>query len=85
MRPTRFENMSERPLALYLEPWGMDYWLLTGDIFDVVPDSDAAADFHLHVVHSGDAIQVYVEGTGGATVCRDGAELPCGFQRPDPS
>ena len=81
-KPTKFENSTKRMIALYLEPWGADYWLALGDIFDVVPQ-DPGADYYLHVIHHDDAIQVYVEGSGSAVVVQNGRELVCGHQRPN--
>ena len=80
-KPTKFENKTDAMFSLYLEPWGSDYWLSPGEIFDVVPQN-AGDDFHLHVISYTDGVQVYVEGTGEAIVCCDGRELPCGHQRP---
>jgi len=79
--PTKFENRTDAMFALHLEPWGSDFWLAPGEIFEVVPQS-TDNDYHLHVVHRTDGVQVFVEGGGTAIVCCNGHELQCGHQRP---
>lgn len=80
-KPTKFENKTDAIFSLYLEPWGSDYWLLPGEIFEVVPQNPDS-DHHLHIVNYVDGVQVFVEGNGEAIVCCKGHELPCGHQRP---
>ena len=79
--PTKIENSTGAMFPLYLEPWGMDYWLAPGEVFDIVPQN-AGDDYYLHIISHPDGVQVYVEGSGEAVVCCDGIELQCGHQRP---
>ena len=80
IRPTKFENKTNAMFSLYLEPWGSDFWLAPGEIFEVVPQNDSP-DYHLHIINYADGVQVYVEGRGDAIVCCNGKELQCGHQR----
>ena len=79
--PTNFENKTNAMFSLYLEPWGSDFWLAPGEIFEVVPQNDSP-DYHLHIINYADGVQVYVQGGGDAIVCCNGKELQCGHQRP---
>ncbi|WP_155389764.1 hypothetical protein [Catellatospora paridis] len=78
-------NVGDRVVCLFIEPLGMDYWMLPGDEFVVMgdpeaPDSglsiDTMPDHVIILVNEGDCYNVTVHDR------RTGAELECGHQRP---
>jgi hypothetical protein len=78
----RFSNDTKRLLAIWLEPWGEDYWIHPGETFEFAPEKPEDT-FYFGVVHCGDEVSVYAEGgCEHVRVEHDGQILECGHRRP---
>ncbi|MGA5822901.1 hypothetical protein ACPC54_34195 [Kitasatospora sp. NPDC094028] len=86
MAKIRLSNTTEKPLGIWVEPWGEDYWMKPGEKFTVVADTPEDADpeeasFEVVLHDQGASVwvttgpQPYVYGNAGN-------ELDCGHQRP---
>lgn len=75
-------NRSEQPVVLMLEPWGEDYWIQSGETFELFP-AEPEEMFYFAVEYRASAIAVFAEGgCRSVRVEREGQLLECGHQRP---
>ena len=83
MQKIRISNDRTSFVTLWLEPWGEDYGMRSGDEFEVVAE-DAEEGFYFHVSHDEKAIKVYAEGDAKhVSVYQAGEMLSCGHNRRD--
>jgi hypothetical protein len=69
-----------KTMALYLEPWGEDYWLRPREEATVATGYDFKTDvFAVDMNEHG--IQLWVEANQAVVTSRDGTVLNCGHQR----
>lgn len=79
----KFKVTNERAtfVTLWLEPWGEDYGMLSGDEFEIVA-ADTGQGFYFHLVNKEKSVTVYIEGDAGdVCVYQKGTELSCGHNR----
>lgn len=77
----RVSNESPSFVTLWLEPWGEDYGMYSGDEFEVIAE-DAEEGFYFHVSNFGKGIKVYAEGDAKqVSVYQTGVLLGCGHNR----
>ncbi|MFD5325427.1 hypothetical protein [Streptomyces sp. NPDC127092] len=86
MPEIRLGNDTDRALAIWVEPWGEDYWMNPGERFAIAADTpEGEDDKPFEVVLHDQGVSVWVSFAYEATV-RDqsGARIECGHQRPAP-
>lgn len=77
------ENQSKKTFAIYVEPWGVGYWIKPNERFHIGA-LDAISDVEYDIVyHSADLVSVYISGANDFTVMQDGVVLEHGHQSPD--
>lgn len=75
-------NASKSLLMVQIEPEGADFWLLSGEEFDLRADSEKE-DGRFEVQHCDGYVAVYgTTGVGYISVFKKEVELACGHQRP---
>ena len=68
-------------VTLWLEPWGEDYGMSSGDEFEVTAEA-AEEGFYFHVSNFEKGIRVYAEGDAKhVSVYQAGVLLGCGHNR----
>jgi hypothetical protein len=79
---TLIENARPFPVTLFLEPWGEDYTLEPGDVFEV-RENQATEGFYLHIVYGEKMIKIWAEGQSSSCpeILLDGKLLECGHNR----
>jgi hypothetical protein len=80
-------NSGDRPLCLFTEPYGKDFWLNPGERFVVQPPVGIDARFDVTVEPNLFCVWVYESGGDKIVVDyeitdENGTELKCGHQRP---
>jgi hypothetical protein len=84
MPRTSVSNETKELLGLWVEPWGLDYWLRPGERFTIVVEESAEPVdevFETHVHDQG--VSVYATVANSAEVIDSaGNVLECGHQRP---
>ena len=82
MQKIKVSNDGPAFVTMWLEPWGEDYGMHSGDEFEVVAD-DAEEGFYFHVSYDEKCIKVYAEGDANhVSVYQAGEMLLCGHNRP---
>jgi hypothetical protein len=77
----KVENRHAFPVTLWLEPWGADYTMLPGDLFEVLAEG-VAEDFYLHLGFKEKYLLLWVEGKfSDLSITQDGNPLECGHNR----
>ena len=71
-------------MALFLEPWGEDYWLRSGEEATVTTGDEFKTDVFAIDMHD-DGIQLWVEANQAVVTSPDGTVLECGHQRAEGS
>ncbi|MCB9925404.1 MAG: hypothetical protein H6822_24815 [Planctomycetaceae bacterium] len=75
-------NDRSRPHIVWIEPWGEDYTILSGEKFIIsTVGSDADTGPWFALVETGGNTQVYVERGSYPQVELDGVQLECGHNR----
>lgn len=74
------ENDRQKPVTLWLEPWGEDYTLVHKEKIEIRP-SNPDEGFHYHLVYGDKRIWVYVEEGEYPEVLSNGTEIYCGHNR----
>jgi protein involved in polysaccharide export with SLBB domain len=84
MATFRVGNRSgSKVFALYLEPWGDDYWLRPGDEVNITTVENQEPGGRFSIDLHDDGIQLWVEtGTDAVVASASGELLACGHQRP---
>lgn len=75
-------NDFQKPVTLWLEPWGADYGMMPNDEFEII-EEEATDDFFFQIDVKDENIFVWAEG-GEAKypkICQNGEELNCGYNR----
>ncbi|MFD5641584.1 hypothetical protein ACFWIP_07385 [Streptomyces anulatus] len=82
------ENAGASDLWLFIEPYGEDYWLKSGEVFAVAPEAAGSnVCFSIAVCQEG-TVWLYEDGDPTKVVLEytvtdaDGKRLECGHQRP---
>lgn len=70
-----------KPRAVYIEPWGEDYWLFPQDEFVITANGQTSSPvFSLH--EHDDSTQIYIEGDcQNYVVQHSSKQIECGYQR----
>ncbi|WP_329526407.1 hypothetical protein [Streptomyces sp. NBC_01462] len=82
------ENVGDTDVCLFIEPYGEDYWLKPGDVFEVTPLSDAYVQFSVAVANDLFTVWLYEDGDpynallDYEVAAANGDKLECGHQRP---
>ena len=80
-RRLRVSNNCSSFITLWLEPWGADYGLSSGDEIEIVAN-DPDAEFCFHISDDEKGMKVWLEGHAEeVSVQQDGRELECGHNR----
>ncbi|MEL5956245.1 hypothetical protein AADR41_15995 [Streptomyces sp. CLV115] len=86
------ENAGDGDLCLFIEPYGEDYWLKSGEVFTVAPDIEGIDVWFSTVVWDGGiTVWPYEDGDPTRIVLEyvvfdaTGGRLECGHQRPPKS
>jgi len=68
--------------VIYIEPWGQDYTVRSGESIEVVAIGKTALPYFT-LVESSEAVQVFVEGDRDVdfTVWQGGVQVKCGHNR----
>ncbi|MFF2197009.1 hypothetical protein [Streptomyces sp. NPDC058157] len=86
MPKIRLRNDDKEILAIWLEPWGEDYWMNPKEQFTIVTDSPEGVDSDespFDVVFHDQGVSVGVNiGYEPAVYDQAGSALECGHQRP---
>ena len=75
-----FSNNTKRPRIVWLEPWGEDFTLLSGEQLEIVCRADSGQPW-FHVVEHEESTQVYIESGDYPEVLQNGQRLECGHNR----
>ncbi len=77
------ENRSKKPFVIFVEPWGIDFWIKPGETFQVRA-IDVIGDLDYHCVyHSDEEVAIYISGANDFAVLQDGVVLDHGHQSPE--
>lgn len=75
------QNSHAIPMTLWLEPWGADYTMMTGGLFEVLAEG-VSEDFYLHLECKEKDLLLWVEGKfSDLSITQSGNSLECGHNR----